>query len=90
MENYFFTNLTIIEMANELVQEVSIDTLPIITTLDESNMHRVFGGSVSDQLIFLYKKNADSEVIERAKKHFKEAAHYNKENQLTYERVLFC
>lgn len=53
MENYFFTNLTITEMANELVQEVSIDTLPIITTLDESNMHRVFGGSVSDQLIFL-------------------------------------
>jgi hypothetical protein len=71
--------MTIEDKANELVQALNIDTLPLVTHLDdEANLQRAFGGSVSDQLILLTKSNISQEKFDKIKKVFKEAASFNK------------
>lgn len=47
-------NRTAKEAADEIVQQVSIDTLPTVTKLSEATFDRVFGGSVQDQILFIY------------------------------------
>jgi hypothetical protein len=45
------------ETADELIQSVNIDTLSTLIPIGEDWQHfsRVFGGSVTDQLIFIHK-----------------------------------
>lgn len=47
-------NRTAKEAADEIVQQVSIDTLPTVTQLSDSTFDRVFGGSVQDQILLIY------------------------------------
>lgn len=76
---YNFINLTISEIANDLVQEVNIDTLPLLSTLNSNNIHRIFGGSVSDQILLLYKDSINEDILTNVKETFKKAALFNKQ-----------
>ena len=49
--------MTASQIASELVQDVNVDALASVTSLQEDNLHRVFGGSVSDQVLLLYKSS---------------------------------
>jgi hypothetical protein len=54
VNTYSFFNKTAKEVADELIQSVNIDTLPTLITINEATFSRVFGGSVSDQLLFIH------------------------------------
>ena len=47
-------NRTVKEAADEIVQQVNIDTLPTVSKLGDSTFDRVFGGSVQDQILLIY------------------------------------
>jgi len=70
--------MTIQEQANELVQALNIDSLPLVVDVREDNLPRVFGGTISDQLILLTKPSIKQEKFDQINKIFEEAAKYNK------------
>ena len=81
--------MTVEEMANDLVQGLNVDTLPVVTELEEENLHRVFGGVVSEQVILLTNEDIKGEEKEKIERVFEEAAKYNKNEQLAFERAIF-
>lgn len=78
IESYRFNNLTNAEIASDLIQQVNIDTLPVVSSLHNDNIHRVFGGSISDQLLLLYKDSIDHYDLTKVRKIVEEAAIFNK------------
>lgn len=53
-------------------------------------MHRVFGGSINDQILLLFKDSINRNRLKNIKEIFSRAALFNKRQQLAYERVIFA
>ena len=76
--------MTVTQIASELVQDVNVDSLSPITSLSEDNLHRVFGGSVSDQVLLLFKNTINPDKLQKIEEIVMEAAEINRKDQLKY------
>lgn len=75
----------------DLVDFINVATIDEVSQLDEKNYYRVFGSQLDSQLLLIYReKDSKDEEIEGMRKIFREAAAYNKAEQMKFERVLFA
>ena len=71
----------------EILAFTQLNSLPLVSVFKEENSFRIFAGAVDVQMLMLLNKNRDnSKEIEE----FKKAAKFNKEEELHFERIIFC
>lgn len=71
----------------EILGFTQLNSLPLVSVFEEENSYRIFAGAVDVQILLLLNKNRDNskEIGE-----FRKAAKFNKEEELHFERMIFC